>query len=154
MREILFRGKRNKEWVFSDLLMQPKYSGKFLWVNGSWNKIKPDTLGQYIGIRDKNGVKIFEGDLCRMLDNQIGRVTRECGAFGIAVMQYIDWDYLASEIEGITGCSNTPHFCLNDHFVSMWELMWNYNQDGGRCDVLEAIGNIWDNPGLCEVECI
>lgn len=154
MREILFRGKRNKEWIFSDSLMQTNYSGKFLWLNGFWYEVEPETLGQYTGLKDKNGKGIFEGDICRVLDFQIGRVTRECGAFGIAVMPYIDWDYLDREIEGITGCSNPPHFCRNDHFISLWELMWNYNQNGGRCDVLEAIGNIWDNPGLCEKECI
>ena len=117
-------------------------------ADGTMFEVDPETVGQFTGLTDKNGVRIFEGDILKFLDFQKGVVTQECGAFGIGVMPYIDWDYLESEIHTVTGCDNHPYFCRNDNFVSLWEMMWNYNQEERCCDVVEIIGNIYDNPEL------
>ena len=72
MREILFRGKEidNGKWVEGYLVKQ--YGATEIYLpNGTDNKgfdryhVNPETVGQYIGATDKNGKKIFEGDIIR-----------------------------------------------------------------------------------------
>lgn len=67
MREILFRAKNldRKEWVYGDLIHEPW--GRVIQHCKLSRKIKDSvfdvTIGQYIGQNDKNGEKIFEGDI-------------------------------------------------------------------------------------------
>lgn len=103
MRKILFRGKRldNNEWVYGDLIQlhdERKYivnnkfgacldeKGNFINTESPFvNEVIAETIGQYTGLTDKNGKKIFEGDMLKSYYDKPGIVkwNNEIGAFQV-----------------------------------------------------------------------
>lgn len=124
MREILFRGKDvvNGEWHygyyvrrFDDCII---HSGL---LPNDYVIVKPKTIGQYTGLTDKNGVKIFKGDIVM---KRTYHKKKPCEVvFGVGCF-HCGWG---------GGSSTADHpYLLNDKQI-------------------EVIGNIFDNPELLEV---
>lgn len=127
MREILFRGKRtyNGEWV------EGVYLGDYFDDKSSYYiryclenyRVFLETVGQFTELCDKNGKKIFEGDILRNV---------ETGEIG-----YVDYEW--------HGCPNfvveTDDGCL--HYTTLFIETPD--------DDMEIIGNKFDNPELIPI---
>lgn len=88
MREIKFRGKRwdNSEWVYGNLkrvdrtLFSQPPTPIYLIVPFEPSernfRVEDSTVGQYTGLKDTNGVEIYEGDICHCPDGEYSGVVR------------------------------------------------------------------------------
>ena len=140
MREILFRGKHvdSGEWLEGDLLRFP--DGVFYITypdesmprkNAFMEKINSETIGQYTGLTDKNGKKIFEGDVVKCTDETNDYSFTAVVMFGNPNGEY-NWGFQLKRIKGAN--ANTDI------------LLWVEMVDTGA--YIEVIGNIHDNPEL------
>ncbi len=131
MREIKFRGKtgttEGKKWVYGYLYkIKSFFSEDYQYFIKNEHlqetSVDEDTIGQYTGLKDKNGKEIYEGDIVR---------TKYMDKTFIVWVEYSD-EYA----EFVTKCKEILFF---DEPLS----------DIGRAD-REVIGNIYDNPELLE----
>ena len=116
MREILFRGKckTDNEWLYGFPYVTRKNAVKINWYCSEFgsmrtDEVDPETVGQYTGLTDKNGVRIFEGDIIRFEDD-IGYViyTDDDARFLVdSQNRYIAMDY-SSEFEVIGNIHDNP----------------------------------------------
>ena len=92
VREVLFRAKRsdNGEWIYGFYCCygHVKQEKSYIIPDCASDlcvvEIIPGTLGQYTGLTDKNGTKIFEGDVVNILtENEIGIIKYDEGGFEV-----------------------------------------------------------------------
>lgn len=143
MREILFRGKRldNGEWVEGSLVVSagrcyilPGIADFSYGDNGSrvrigcFIEVAPATVGQYTGLKDKNGQRIFEGDMVAQ-----------------------SWYDHGEPIDDVLG---EVVYCTNDCSFSVMTIEKTIMESLGHCNAfaweIEVCGNIHDNPKLLE----
>jgi len=148
MREIIFRGKlaHSEKWVQGNLIISNKdnpyiYPQDLIEQDGHhllldtdeafW--VIPETVGQFTGLTDKNGVKIFEGDLisCRNFN----------GEEYTAIYEVL-YDKEGFCLKMLRGNKKA----MEDRHLSSF----GYINDDNSLKKGEVIGNIHDNPELLQ----
>lgn len=144
-REILFRGKRvdNGEWIYGYLIFSEDYIfdyseridipyvipiDNFNLKDYREYRVDENTIGQYTGLKDKNGKKIFDGDICK--GNQY---SDKDNLFVIKYGKYKTKDWKDKYI------SNTYQFGWYAEFIESKEQVHLVIPNG-----IEVIGNIFD----------
>lgn len=138
-RELLFRGKLeyNGKWIYGDLL---QYENGDVAIFGEKlssfgcectemskrDRVIPDTIGQYTGLKDKNGNKIFEGDILEYIgkrEDNMNKVYRRKVVFHEGMFALLSKELPA-------------YSALNYHCMKDGRFAWH------------VIGNVHDNPEL------
>ena len=146
MREIKFRGysRKLKSWLRGSLIyVNKKYyvlpnsncknvikivkdDGNLIVIAKESNRlVDPKSVGQYTGLKDKNGEEIYEGDIV-LVTYKNG----ECEKFRIG---FINGAFVAIDIK-----NNVSHFNFDDYRIE--EMI----------ESIEVVGNIYENPNLLE----
>jgi len=139
MREVKFRGKRtdntpkNGKWVFGDLTheLKIKVDKEVPVIRIDGCDVDENTIGQFIGLHDKNGKEIYEGDI--VMWGHANKYSRE-NLIRKAVVKLFPALHFETFTKTEFGCPHKFHY---GNFA--------YTETDKH---LEVIGNIHDNPEL------
>lgn len=131
----LFRNEKDGEWVYSAESFVHTDSGVFIGMYNEEVKVDPETVGQFTGLKDKDGKEIYEGDIIECISSD-----------GTPIRHYVEF------------CEARGYYA--QYIIDGGKMfIWDRNQEAGGISqsyIYECgkyvIGNIYDNPELLKTE--
>lgn len=123
-REILFRGKSGDGWHYGLLTKYGNHKWRVVEEDNNMVTVKTNTIGQYTGLTDWNGNKIFEGDIIQSYHNR--------KPMGVAVIYWQGSSFWCDLLSG------SKYDCCDT--LDEWDC---------ECGI-EIIGNIFDNKDIVD----
>ena len=160
MREILFRGKwkNSGEWVYGNLFNPDKADTPTQICIGTYiartcYEIDPETVCQFTGLYDKNGRKIFEGDII-LYHHKVKKLVpcedatqEEILHHGLDPESGFGLAYRPKRTIRYKGNVTIDPICGTDLNLNN-NCQWWLCEKNGQLTSVEVIGNIYDNPEL------
>ena len=142
MRERIFRGKilGSDEWIYGDL----RYCGGKYSIYSKGRKaelVQENTIGEYTGLKDKNGWNVFEGDICKVV-----YLDKRCNSSG---EHYFAENIIIEEVAFYKGT-----FCFKTTIedITMYRPIGFEIYEKQKIKYFEVLGNIYDNSELLNNE--
>ena len=140
-REILFRGKRvpDGKWIYGDLIQYGNRKAAIFEYRitafgcectemSKRSEVLPDTIGQYTGLTDKNGNKIFEGDIVHLKGD--GYDGAKVGKDYYRVVTFHEGSFCLSIEDGVHYPVRTPIYEHCDgHSIVNWVVIGNIHDN-------------------------
>ncbi len=157
-REIEFRGRTCNRWIFGNCIEQDKKNNTYRIAKKNaglypiqWTEVDTETIGQYTGMKDKNGKKIYEGDIVKDDYNVIIEQEHIDGCAYPTIGSGRGELFI-----GVVHYKPSAGFCMYPYFKTDYNTgKETFHKDKvkhiyqERCEV---IGNIFDNPELIPKE--
>ena len=162
MRTIKFRAQdiASNKWLYGDIRHHKNDVCIFEQGGNKGEQVKPETVGQFTGLTDKNGKEIYEGDIIKWYE--IGHsdhdvleppedYIKEC----MGVVEFLGGTFCV-------GREDVPSLIPVEFLTEEWQaneddmFKWVYNTDEypnitvDDMYICEVIGNIHDHPDLIE----
>lgn len=144
MKEILFRGKRvdNDEWIYGFYFESTAGGVKHSYIKyETWDEgfvtyeVRPETIGQLTGLTDKEGKRIFEGDIIIQYYEVAPYHEDSHSGYHVGGVKISAWN----------GVHLKDPISHNNETGDSTKVHYSVNVCGARCKIT---GNIYDNPDL------
>lgn len=164
-REIIFRGKRlgNGQWLYGDL-MHDNHGDCYIYPIDAENlyaenKVNQDTIGQFSGLLDKNGKRVFEGDILKVdeYSNQVRDLSKDKSIDRNEIYDLFSIEELKGKLQR-TYISRVAFeegtFCIssypdNDPYLDTFlGCLFGDMKRSYPIFEFEVVGNIYDNPDI------